>query len=511
MGTSLELNLSLLLPEAIVAGTALGVLLAEILLPPDRRSRATGLLAALGLGAAAVWLLAVRPEGTALRLVAAPGADHAGQILTAWRSDAFSLFGRALATVGALLVVLLSIPYSRRLDRGHGEFYALLLFAVLGVMLVTGVTDLLTLFICLELVTINSYVLVAFKRNDPRSTEAGLKYLLIGAVSSAVLLFGISLVYGAVGEVSFGAIADAVRASAQPTLLGMGLVLVVVGIFFKVGAVPFQIWIPDVYQGAPSPVTAFLSTGSKAAGMFLLLRIAQAVFLPAAGGPSGPLWIWLLGVVSVVTLLFGILGAIPQRSAKRLFGYSSIGHAGYLLMGVAALAAAGKSEGTDGATAILFYLLAFFFTNLTAFTVIVLVSASSGGRHEAWAYRGLWKRSPFLAVAMTIALLSLAGVPPLSGFFGKFLILSSVMEKHLVALAVVGALGVAVSFYFYLLWIRELFVKPPEPMLEDVGVPVAPWARVVLAIGIIAMLGMGIFMGPFYAWAETAARSLASL
>jgi len=376
-------------------------------------------------------------------------------------------------------------------------------------MLVSGVQDLLTLFICLELVTITSYVLVAFKRGDVRSTEAGLKYLIVGAVSSAVLLFGIALVYGAVGEVAFPAMAQKIASGDTNILLIMGLVLVVVGIFFKVGGFPFHVWIPDVYQGAPSPVTAFLSTGSKAAGMVLMLRLGQAIVLPAVGTELGALWVWIFGGVALMTLLFGIFSAIPQKNLKRLFGYSSIGHAGYLLMGMAALAADGGQAGAvNGASAILFYLLAFFFTNLTAFTVIVLISNQTGGQHDASSYRGLWKRAPFLAFVMTVALLSLAGVPPLAGFFGKFLILSSVVKSGLLALAVVGAIGVAISMYFYMLWIRELYMHDPEPVLADEGVKIDPFARVVLAVGLLAMVGMGVFMGPFYAWAEKAAAAV---
>jgi NADH-quinone oxidoreductase subunit N len=509
MDPQITLHLHLLVPEIIVLATGLGVTLAEVMLPTKRRGRPAAVIAVAGLGLALLYLLHDQPMGVALSVVGKDTGAFAGQLLTGWRADHFALFTRGLALVGAILVVMLSIPYTRRLDTGHGEFYALLLFAVLGVMLVSGVSDLLSLFICLEMVTIPSYVLAAFKRNDLGATEAGLKYLVIGALSSAVLLFGIALTYGAVGEVAFKSIAVAVTAGAPSLLLVVGLVLIAIGIFFKVGGVPFHVWIPDVYEGAPSPVTAFLSTGSKAAGMILLLRFAQAAILPARGTELQPFWVWVIGGVSLATLLFGIFSAIPQRRIKRLFGYSSIGHAGYLLMGVAALAASGGAEaGANGASAILFYLLAFFFTNLTAFTVIVLVSGASGGRHDAVNYRGLWKRSPFLALAMTLALLSLAGVPPLSGFFGKFLVLSSVLESGLVVLAVVGALGVAVSMYFYLLWIREILVHDPDPVNEDVLVRVGPWARTVLIIGIVAIVGMGLFMGPFYAWAERAAADV---
>jgi NADH-quinone oxidoreductase subunit N len=219
-------------------------------------------------------------------------------------------------------------------------------------------------------------------------------------------------------------------------------------------------------------------------------------------------WVWLLGGVAVLTLLFGIFGAVAQRNLKRMFAYSSIGHAGYLLLGAAALAAGAVERGTS---ALLFYLMAFFFTNLTAFTVVVLVSGLSGGRHEAFAYSGLARRSPLLALALCLALLSLAGVPPLSGFFGKFLILSALVQAGLLELAFVGALGVAVSLYFYLLWIRQMYVREPDPRLPDAPIRVGPFAGAVLAVGMAAMLAMGVFMGPFYSWAEWAAGSFGAM
>lgn len=517
---AIHLDLHVLLPEFLVAGAALGVILVELLLPPGRRALPAAAAALGGLGAAVLVLLFARPDGMALWVV-----DDGGVLLTAWRSDPFGLFLRTVVAIGGLLTVLLSIPYTRRMDRGHGEFYAVLLTAILGVLLVTGVSDFLSLFVCLELVTISSYVLVAFKRNDLKSTEAGMKYLLVGAVSSAILLFGIALVYGAVGEVSFDAVARhlaAVGDGGHPLhheLFDIGMLLVVVGILFKVGGVPFQVWIPDVYQGAPTPVTAFLSTGSKTAGVALFLRLAQSVFLPASAAGGGLAWVWILGVVSVMTLLFGILGAVPQRDIKRLLGYSSIGHAGYLLMGVAAVIAVPTSSAVSvtaaesvvpGVSAILYYLLAFFFTNLTAFTVIVLVSRSSGGRHGAPSYSGLALRSPFLALCLCLALLSLAGVPPLAGFFGKFLILTALVEKGMFPLALIGALGVVVSLYFYLLWIKQMYMLDPDESLAQGPIRVGPWARTVLIVGITAMLLMGVVFGPFKGWAETAARSIAT-
>jgi NADH-quinone oxidoreductase subunit N len=512
MLATLTLDLDVMLPELVVAGTALAVVLAEVLAPTRRRLAATAAVAALGLAVAAVLLFTRGTEGVALQLL-----DDGGTRLTGWVADGFSIAVRELTLVGAFLVVLLSLPYLGRVDRGHGEFYALLLFAVLGVLLVSGVSDLLTMFVCIELVTISSYVLAAFKRGDARATEAGLKYLVVGAVSSAILLLGIAFVYGAVGEVAFQSLTAAISTGSPSLLLITGLVLTVVGILFKVGAVPFHVWIPDVYQGAPSPVVAFLSTGSKLAGMVLLLRLGAVVFVPWLESGHGLLWVWVLGGLASLTLVFGLLGALPQRSFKRMLGYSSIGHAGYLLLGATAIAAGEPiaGEAAPGATAILYYLLAFFFTNLTAFTVIVLVSRATGGRHEASSYSGLAQRAPFLGAAMLLALLSLAGIPPLSGFFGKLLVLRSVVEgamngslAGLYVLAFLGAAGVAVSLYFYMRWIREIYFEEPEPLAAPI--PVGPWARTVLVVGIVAMLAMGIFMGPFYDWAASAARSLAA-
>ena len=507
MPAPLELGLDRLLPEFIVAGTAFAAILTELLLPAGRRAAATGWTAVAGLVVALVVLLTVTPEGHALALVAP--ARVAGGIqdvlVTGWASDGFSIYVRAVVLVTGILLFLLSLRYLRRMDRGHGEMCALLLFALLGVMLVSGVQDLLSFFVCLELVTITAYILAAFRRNDLRSTEAGLKYLVVGAVSTALLLLGIAFVYGHVGSLSFDALGRALAAGEMSVFLGLGLVLVLTGLLFKVGGVPFHVWIPDVYQGAPTPVTAFLATASKAAGVVLLLRFGTLAFR----SPQLD-WVPLLSVLATVTLLFGSLGAIAQRNIKRMLGYSGIGHAGYLLMGVTALGAAqGLGHATQGPpAALLFYLLAYALTSLTAFAVIVLVAAASGGEHGGRAWRGLHRRSPFLAVAMLLALLSLAGVPPMSGFFAKFLVLKALVDQGLTWMAFVGAGAVIVGLYFYFLWMKEMYFREPEPDLA--GVPVAvPWtSRLALIVGMAGMVVMGVFMGPFYAWAERAAAAL---
>ena len=519
-------NLHLLLPEFIVLGTALGAILPELMLPAGRRAVATAWTSLIGLVVAFVVIVAMGPsESLAMQVQAEDGS-----IVSGLRMDAFAVFCRALVTGGGALLVLISMGFTRRMDRGHGEFYAILLFSLMGVMLVSSVSDMLSMFVCLELVTIMAYVLAAFRRNDLRSTEAGLKYLVIGAVSTAILLLGIGLIYGWTGTMSFEGLGEKVwgavsAGQTMPAIFLLGMAFFVSGLLFKVGGVPFHVWIPDVYQGAPSPVTAFLITASKSAGVILLLRLAQAVFVRPLGledtlsNPLAEQWVLVLGAISVVTLLFGVMAAIPQRGIKRMIAYSSIGHAGYLLMGIAAIAADGGRDPNGaqyGGEALLYYIMAYFVTSVVAFAVIMIVGSASarmpGGAHGEKAYEGLWSRSPFLAVAMCLALLSLAGVPPMAGFFGKFLIIRATVDKGLFALAFIGAGAVIVSLYFYMLWIKSMYFKaPPEgaPKGKDFIIPMS--TRVVLWGGMVTMVLMGVYMPPFFEWAHEAAASLTAL
>lgn len=505
----MRLELQNLLPEFLVAGAGLAALLPELLLPPGRRAAATAWTSFAGLLAALLVIVFAAPHGTALAVGGTAGEPH----VTGWVSDGFSLYCRGATAFVGLLLVLLAMPYTRRLDRGHGEFYALLLYALLGVMLVAGVTDLLSLFVCLELVTIMAYILAAYKRNDLKSTEAGMKYLVVGAVSTAVLLLGVAFVYGATGSLSLVALEGAVAAGAPSAFLVVGLALVLIGLLFKVGGVPFHVWIPDVYEGAPTPVTGFLSTASKAAGLILLLRLGAAAFVPVLGAdglrdPGTLSWAFLLGVLALATLLFGVLGAVPQRGVKRMLAYSSIGHAGYLLMGLAALATFAPGTGSQEAVgALLFYLLAYSVTAATAFAALVAIGAAQRDQ-PGLGLRGLATRSPFLALALCLALLSLAGVPPMGGFVAKFLVLKAVVSKGLWLLAAFGAGAVVVSLYFYLCWVKEMFFPGGETAPAGVPVRVPPLTRGLLVLGMVLMLGMGVAFGPFFEWADGAARSL---
>ncbi len=515
---NIDLNLHLMLPDLIVCAAGLAAIVTELLLPAGRRALPVAGTCFLGLAVAFVMLLVGDYTGAAMRVPGDAAAD--ATLVTSWLSDSFSIACRQIITLSGMLLVLLSMPYTRRMDKGHGEFYGLLMFALFGVMLVSGVNDMLTLFVCLELVTISAFIMAAFKRNDLRSAEAGLKYLVIGAVSTALLLLGIAFIYGATGSISFepiaAAISDIGSLGEKVWLLWIGLALLVSGLLFKVGGVPFHVWMPDVYQGAPTPVTAFLSTASKAAGLILLIRVGTVLLGPAEQAAGAVSLVALLATVAVLTLLFGTLAAIPQKNIKRLLAYSSIGHAGYLLIGATALVKASGTGQAEAVTALLFYMLAYTVTNATAFAVIVLVSGSLG-THEHPAYSGLAQRSPFVALAMCLSLLSLAGVPPMSGFFGKFLILKAAVDGGMTFLAFVGALGVVLSLYFYMLWIKEMYFKAPREGAEAVRagslkrIPVSASAFVVLVVGILGMLAMGIAMGPFYDWAARAAETMGAV
>ena len=319
MEIPLVLNLDRMLPEFLVAGAGLAAILPELVMPAGKRAVATAWTSAIGLAAALACLLFWCPEGIAM-LARADG--ESGAMITGWMSDKFSIYCRAILAGGGLLLVLLSMPYTKRMDKGHGEFYAILLFAILGSMLVTGVSDLLSLFVCLELVTIMAYVLAAFRRNHLPSTEAGLKYLVVGAVSTAVLLLGIALIYGGTGSLALGDIATTIQSGNSNVLLVMGIGLVLIGMLFKIGGVPFHVWIPDVYEGSPTPTTAFLSTASKSAGVVLLLRFAYVALIPAMDGVHSLSWVLLLSSIAIITLFFGSLGrsfaAIHQATSRLL-------------------------------------------------------------------------------------------------------------------------------------------------------------------------------------------------
>ena len=397
--------------------------------------------------------------------------------------DGLALFFKRFFLFAAVIVLIMSVEFSDRIESGIAEYYSLILFALSGMMFAASANDFMLLFVSLELITVTFYILTSFQRRSLHSLEAGVKYLILGALSSAFLVYGIALIFGAANTTHFGELLAAPRATTMKPILMLGLLLVLVGLGFKIAAFPFQIWAPDVYQGSPAPTTAFLAVGSKAAGFVLLLRV-----LFSAVPEITVTWTKLLMVISGVTILYGNLCAIPQRNLKRLLGYSSIAHAGYMLLGVAAMNSAGSS-------AILYYLGAYLFTILAAFTVICVVMRGVEG-DDISAVAGLHQRSPLLAASLSLAMISLAGIPPLAGFFGKFLLLKAVVEKGAVEpgcywLIAVAIIGVVISLYYYLGVVRAVYWSKGEPDARNIQVTLP--IRVALYGCIAAMFYLGLF------------------
>lgn len=415
-----------------------------------------------------------------------------------YRLDAFALFFKRLFLAVTALVLVAGAEFSERFATGVAEFYALLLLAATGMLLIASVNDFVLLFVSLELVTITFYVLTSFLRRQSFSLEAGAKYLILGALASGFTVYGIAYIFGTTGTTNFDTLAVVLKKGNPGTAFTLGMLFVLTGLAFKISSVPAQIWTPDVYQGAPTPVTAFLAVGSKAAGFALVLRVLFTGLLPAQA-----LWTTLLLVLAATSLLYGNLGAIPQCNMKRLLGYSSIGHAGYMLMGVAA-------ANTIGAQATLFYLGQYVFTNLCAFLVVIAVTNATGNE-EISSFSGLGKRSPFLGLALFLSMMSLAGVPPLSGFFGKFQLFAAVIERaqtdwHYYVLAGIGAASVVVSLYFYLNVGRAIYLEEAADMTI---IPVRPATRVAVWVCLAVMIGLGVFPRPLVETAIQAANIFA--
>ena len=367
----------------------------------------------------------------------------------AFVQDGLAIFFKRFFLVAAMLVLFMAAEFSDRITAGITEYYSLIVFALAGMLFAASANDFAMLFVSIELITITFYVLVSFQRGRLVSLEAGVKYLILGALSSAFLVFGIALVWGTTGELNFNKLAVVASQFETNKLFLLGVLFVLVGLGFKIAVFPFQIWTPDVYQGAPTPTTAFLAVGSKAAGFVLLLRVLFTA-VPSVTAH----WANLLIVMSGITILYGNLCALPQRNLKRLLGYSSIAHAGYLLLGVAALSASGQA-------AVMYYLAGYLFTVVAAFLVIALVL-----RHldteDISGLAGLNQRSPLLAATMTLAMVSLAGIPPLAGFFGKFLLLKAVIEQGATnhgyyCLAFTALAGVVISLYYYFGVVRAIY------------------------------------------------------
>jgi NADH-quinone oxidoreductase subunit N len=405
--------------------------------------------------------------------------------------DGMAIFFKILILISTALVLLMSIDYVKNFRFFRGEYYFLVMMSALGMMFMASAQDLLSVFVTLEFSTFGFYVLVTYLREDERSSEAGLKFFILGVFTAGLLAYGISLVYGETGTLVFSEMTSAPGSYG----LAIGFIMIFAALGFKIGAVPFHSWIPDTYQGAPTPVTAFLSIAPKAAALAILIRmffVALATFKP--------MWVLLFVVASIVSMTYGNIVAIAQKNIKRLLAYSGIAQIGTVMIGLAA----GTKQGSD---AILFFLLTYLFANLGAFAVVVGVSNLIKS-DEIEDYNGLNRRSPFLAASMLIFLLSLAGVPPLAGFIGKLYILIAAMEQELYTLIIVGLINIVISLYYYLIVVKKMYInEPTDPSPLTVSAPL----KTAICVCIAGTLLLGVYPKLFIDWAVSATLMFSNL
>jgi NADH-quinone oxidoreductase subunit N len=402
--------------------------------------------------------------------------------------DAFAVFFHLLVGGVAILVVLAAESYLEREGLESAEFYALVLFATAGMGVLASAQELLTAFIGLEMSSISSYVLAGYRRDSLKASESAMKYFLLGSFATAFFLYGIALVYGVTGTTNLALMGAADTSS---TLLKLGLALILIGLGFKVAAAPFQVWTPDVYEGAPTPVTALFAAGPKAAAFALLLRIFATV--PAATH----FWFWAFWILAVLTMFVGNLGALVQTNVKRLLAYSSIAHAGYILVAFAAVTyLAGTDTGAAPAyAAVLFYLLSYALVKLGAFTIVSQLGGAGEKHLSLDDYAGLGRRQPVVAAALSLFLLSLLGLPVTAGFFGKFYVFKAAVNSHLIWLAVLMAVNSIIGAYYYFRLIVVMYMREPNlesgPAPAVVGFPIA--VNVVLAVTALGTVYFGLF------------------
>jgi NADH-quinone oxidoreductase subunit N len=473
-------SLVTILPEILLLALAAVILATDVFLSQERK-KALAVINVIGLVIILIITVVWRPE-TELAFGGMIRSDLTAQVFT------------VMFIVAAAIVSLMSMDFDHL--KQDGVYYALVDIAALGLGLMAVSSDLIMLYVAMELTSITQYILVGYLRGTKRSSEAGMKYFVFGAVSSAVMLYGLSLLYGFTGQTNYSAVAAGVNSVDGPAVL-VSIMLIVVGFGFKVAAVPFHFWTPDVYEGAPTSITAYISVASKAAGFVVLVRFFNIIF-PVPYQHSE--WVNLIETLSIVTMTLGNILAIPQRNIKRMLAYSSVAQAGYMLIGVAAASNLGVS-------ATIFYLGAYLLTNLAAFSIVILVTNKTGS-DEIKDFAALSRRSPYLALAMMLALLSLAGVPPLAGFFGKFYVFQAAVGAGLIRLAVIGVLNAILGLYYYLTIIKVMFVdrtEKPEDEDDPVVVPTASgWA---LGLTVFGIVFLGIFATPWYELAAKAAEA----
>ena len=479
MREDLNLDYALLIPEYILGGFALLIVAVDLMLPRQDK-RLLPALAALGLAVAFAVSLAYIDTTD----------DFAGLIAI----DDYTTFFRCFFIAIAFAVVVASAQFVQQYLRHPGEYYALLLVSTVGAIYMAGARELLTAYIALELLSFSLYVLVSYAKLDTRSNEAGMKYMLLGAFASALLLYGISFIYGTSGSTTYAEIAAAFEDGTSGFTLGTltGLTLLIAGLGFKVAAVPFHMWTPDAYQGAPWPITAYLSATSKAAGFALLIRLFSGALMPVIDD-----WQFMMAAIAAITMVVGNLIALQQRNVKRLLAYSSIGQVGYMLMGITALS-------PEVTSALLLHMTGYVITNMAAFTAIIAYNNQTGAE-DLEDFRGMSDRAPLLAAVLAAALFSLAGLPLFAGFLTKFIFFQSVAEFDFYWLAAIAVVASLISLYYYLLLMRQLYVHEAEDG-SRLRIPLLlRGAVVVLTIGVFFV---GLYPAPLFDVTDSVAQVL---
>jgi NADH-quinone oxidoreductase subunit N len=473
------LNFWLLSPELSLCGIALAVVLLDLVI--EQKKVLAG-ISVFGL---------IIPIAFTIALWGEQQASFSGMLVV----DNFSLFFKFLILGISALVIISSVDYVKKFARFQGEYYALILLSAGGLMLMASTGELISIYISLELASISLYALVSFLK-DPKSSEAGLKYMILGAVSSAVLLLGMAFVFGITGTTHLDQIIDKVSALVSggqlwdsPALL-LGMVLMIAGFGFKIASVPFQMWVPDVYEGAPTPITAFLSVASKAAGFAVILRVFYTAFGIEEISTD---WGMIFAVLGAISMTLGNVVAIAQSNIKRMLGYSSIAHAGYIMVGLAAI-------GTLGKSGILFFLAGYALANLGAFFAIIAISNKTGS-DEISDYSGMSRRSPVISFILAFCLISLIGIPPTVGFMAKFYIFNAAIQQDFLWLVIIAVLNSVISAYYYLRVVKLMYTGEP---LSDEPIPSSIPMRVSLAITSIGVLVLGIYPWVVLRLAETA-------
>ncbi|CAN7265595.1 NADH-quinone oxidoreductase subunit NuoN [Neorhizobium tomejilense] len=473
----LSLSLQLSMPEIILAVGALALLMIGVFSGDKSAPTVTGLAVAL-LAVAGLWLIFMPGEGVA----------YGG----AFKLDAFSRFMKVLALIGSITAMVMSVGHAKSDQLNRFEFPVLLVLSTLGMLLLISANDLIAFYLALELMSLALYVIAAFNRDSLRSTEAGLKYFVLGALSSGMMLYGMSLVYGFTGNTGFEGIAKVLSAETRGLGLIFGMVFVLAGACFKISAVPFHMWTPDVYEGAPTPVTAFFAAGPKVAAMAILVRIVSDAFLPLVAD-----WRQIIVFVSIASMLLGSFAAIGQRNIKRLMAYSSIGHMGYALVGLAA----GSETGVSG---VVLYMTIYMVMTLGTFACIMAMRRKEGGNVEnVDDLAGLSSTKPFMAVVLTALMFSMAGIPPLAGFFAKYFVFVAAIEAKLYALAVIGVLSSVVGAYYYLRIVKLMWFDEAKGEFARISGEL----RLVFGLSGLFVVAYVLIGGPIGTAASAAAKS----